>query len=517
VNFTDRTKSTIKNVKTGLINKTIMLIFPFIIRTILIKKLGADYLGLSSLFTSILQVLNLTELGFSNAIVYSMYKPLAENDVKKVSALMNFNKKVYRIMGLLIATIGLCLLPFIKNFISGSIPNDINVYILYVIYLTNTVLTYFLFAYKSALLTANQRNDILNNISSLVNVIQFVAQIIVLITLKNYYIYIILTIFTTILNNLLVSYIFNKKYSNYNCSGNICKNEKKELKKNVYGLMIQKLCQTSRNSLDSIFISMFLGLTTVAIYNNYYYIMNAVTGILTIIISNMVASIGNSVATEKIQKNYNDMNKFNFIYMWISGWCTISLLCLFQPFMNIWMGNEYMFPFSVVICLCLYFYQLKVSDIISIYKQAAGTWYSGRFEMILETLVNLILNIILGKLYGVYGIILSTFISLLLVGLPYGTYIIFKYYFKNMSMKKYHLRHIVYFIVTIIIAAITYFITSFIIIGGIPELLFKGIICLIVPNILYYIIYVKTPMFKESKDLINKILKLLKFKKTKIV
>ena len=230
MNFTDRTKSTIKNVKTGLINKTIMLIFPFIIRTILIKKLGADYLGLSSLFTSILQVLNLTELGFSNAIVYSMYKPLAENDVKKVSALMNFNKKVYRIMGLLIATIGLCLLPFIKNFISGSIPNDINVYILYVIYLTNTVLTYFLFAYKSALLTANQRNDILNNISSLVNVIQFVAQIIVLITLKNYYIYIILTIFTTILNNLLVSYIFNKKYSNYNCSGNICKNEKKGIK-----------------------------------------------------------------------------------------------------------------------------------------------------------------------------------------------------------------------------------------------------------------------------------------------
>ena len=118
--------------------------------------------------------------------------------------------------------------------------------------------------------------------------------------------------------------------------------------------------------------------------------------------------------------------------------------------------------------------------------------------MILETLVNLILNIILGKLYGVYGIILSTFISLLLVGLPYGTYIIFKYYFKKYEYEKYHLRHIVYFIVTIIIAAITYFITSFIIIGGIPELLFKGIICLIVPNILYYIIYVKTPMFKRK-------------------
>ena len=180
-----RTKNTVRNISAGLINKVVMLLFPFVIRTILIKHLGSDYLGLSSLFTSILQVLNLTELGFSSAIVYSMYKPLAEKDTKTICTLMNFYKKIYRIIGLIIIIFGMLLIPFLPKLIHGSYPETINITILYLIYLFNTGVTYFLFAYKSSLLNADQRNDIINNVNTIVGSVQYIMQIIILIVFKN--------------------------------------------------------------------------------------------------------------------------------------------------------------------------------------------------------------------------------------------------------------------------------------------------------------------------------------------
>ena len=511
-----RTKNTVRNIITGFINKFVLLIFPFIIRTILIKTLGAEYLGLNSLFTSILQVLNLTELGFSSAIVYSMYKPIANNDKKTVCALLNFYKKIYRIIGMVILLLGLILLPFLPKLIHGSYPSNINIYILYLIYLANTVITYLLFAYKNTLIIANQRNDIINNISTIVQTFQYVAQMIILCVLKNYYLYIIVQLFANVLNNLLVLYAAKKKYPDFVCEGDITKEEKKEIRKKVYGLMIQRICSTTRNSLDSIFISAMLGLNIVAIYNNYYSIMSAILAVIGVIITSMISSFGNSVAVESVEKNYNNMNKFNFIYMWIAGWCTICMLCLYQPFMKIWMGTEYMFPFSVVICFCLYFYQLKMGDMLSIFKDAAGTWFVGRYELIIETILNIILNFVLGKLFGVHGIIIATFLSLLFVGFTYGTYIIFKYYFVGMSMKKYYLSHLFYLVSTIIAALITYYICSLILIDGINGLIIKGSICIFVPNLIYFIIYFKTKNYKEGKEfIVNEIIKKKKLIKSK--
>lgn len=187
-----RTQNAIRNIFTGVFNKIIILLFPFVIRTVIIKKLGTEYLGLSSLFTSILQVLNLTELGFSSAIVFSLYKPIAEKDDNRICSIMNFYKRIYRIIGFIILVMGLIVLPFLPNFIKGSYPSDINLYILYLIYLFNTVITYYLFAYKSALLNAMQRNDIINNVNSITVIIQYILQIIILYCTKNYYIYMII-------------------------------------------------------------------------------------------------------------------------------------------------------------------------------------------------------------------------------------------------------------------------------------------------------------------------------------
>lgn len=499
----NRTKNAVRNIVTGFINKFVMLFFPFIIRTILIKKLGAEYLGLNSLFVSILQVLNLTELGFSSAIIFSMYKPIADGDKKTICGLLNFYKKIYRCIGLVLLIIGLLLLPFLTSLIHGTYPNDINIYILYLIYLVNTVITYFLFAYKSALITAHQRNDLINNVSTFVLILQYLIQIIVLLILKNYYLYIIVNTFSNILNNLLVAYIAKKRYPDYVCDGSISVEEKKEIKKRVFGLIVQKICATTRNSLDSIYISAFFGLNVVAIYGNYYYIMNSVTGILAIIVSSMTASVGNSIVTESKQKNYNDMNKFNFLYMWISGWCTICLLCLYQPFVKLWVGENFMFPISVVFCFCAYFYTLKMGDILSVYYTGAGLWYEGRIRAVLESILNIVLNYILGKKFGIVGIILATEISLFSMNFLYGSQIIFKHYFKNKKLLEYYKYNFIYCIVTIIGMVFTYKICLLFDLGDILTIIVRGIICIIVPNIIYYIFYFKLKSFKESKQFIK--------------
>ena len=286
----NRTQNAKRNIIFGLINKIIVLLFPFVIRTIIIKNLGSEYLGLNSLFISILQVLNLAELGFNSAVVYSMYKPIATSDEETICALMNFYKKIYRYIGVIISIIGLSLLPFLNYLIKESYPNDINIYILYFIYLFNTSLTYFMFAYKGALLTAHQRNDITSNVNTITCILQYTLQIIFLIKFKNYYLFACVQIITTLINNIVIAIIAYKKYPNYFCKGELNNEMKFDIKKRVSGLMIQKICSTTRNSLDSLFISAFLGLNMVALYSNYYTIMNAIIGIMSIITSSIITT-----------------------------------------------------------------------------------------------------------------------------------------------------------------------------------------------------------------------------------
>lgn len=497
-----RTKNAIRNIIAGFINKVIVLFFPFIIRTIMIKTLGTEYLGLNSLFTSILQVLNLAELGFSSAIVFSMYKPIAEKDTKTICALMNLYKKIYRVIGITIFIMGILLLPFLKNLINGGYPDNINIYILFVLYLLNTSSTYFLFAYKSSLLQAHQRSDITSNILSITKIIQFVLEILILVVLKNYYLYVLIILFTNVLNNISVAYVAKKKYPQYICNGTVDDKLKKGIKIKIFGLMIQKICSTTRNSLDSIFISAFLGLNIVTMYANYYTIMSAVLDIMGIISSAILAGVGNSIVTETKKKNYNDMNKFNFIYMWIAGLCTICLGCLYQPFMKLWMGEKFLLSYEMVILMCIYFYALKMGDIRATYSDAKGLWWENKYRAIAESIANIILNLVLVKFLGLYGIILGTLVSLVIINFGYGSQILFKHYFVEERVSEYFITHLKYIVVTAIVFIVTYIICSFIKINGIVELVIKGMICLILPNILYFIIYHKTQKFKDSKQFV---------------
>lgn len=505
-----RTKNATRNMAMGMINKIVVLLLPFFVRTAFIYSLGSEYLGLNSLFSSILTVLNITELGFSSAVVFSMYEPIANDDHNRICALLNYYRKIYRIIGSVILLGGILIMPFLPNLINGECPDELNIYILFFIYLLNTALSYLLFAYKKSILEAFQRNDYISLNDTITTGLTNIVQLILLIVWKSiyvYYAYVLTMLAFTIINNFLNARIVNKKFPQYKCSGIIEDKDKAKIKKQVSGLMVSRICQMTRNSFDSIFVSAFISLTMTTIYNNYYYVVNAVVGLMNVITSAMLAGIGNSMATETQKKNYQDFTVFNFIYVWIAGWATVTMLCLYQDFMVLWVGEELTLPFLAAVIFSVYFYALKICDIRITYVSAAGLWWENRYRSLAETIANIVLNYIFVKIWGVYGIVLATVIPLIVINFFLGGKILFKYYFTEYKINNYLKDNFVYAIITLVAAAITWNITKLVNVYGFSGLIVKGIICCFIPNILFFLVYFRTRKFNMAKDWVLKKLK----------
>jgi O-antigen/teichoic acid export membrane protein len=295
------------------------MLMPFLSRTALIYVLGMEYVGLNSLVQSILQVLNLADLGIGTAVVYALYEPVAQGDTDAIRALMNYYRRVYRAIGCVIAVLGLALLPFLRLLIKGEPPQDVNLAILYLVYLANTVVSYLLFAYKQALPTAMQRVDVVSNVNSVTNIVLNVAQVLVLLLWKSYYAYLVVLPLSTVVNNLLMSWHVDHTYPDLRPAGQITTEQRASIRKRVAGLTIQRVCAVTRNSLDSVFLSAFIGLTVTAVYNNYLMVMGALTGILGVVSTAILPTVGNSIVTESREKNYADMRQMNYVYLLISA------------------------------------------------------------------------------------------------------------------------------------------------------------------------------------------------------
>lgn len=507
----ERTKNAARNIVWGVIEKIITLLIPFLTRTVLIKVLGSEYLGLNSLFTSVLQVLSISELGFGSAIVFSMYKPIAKDNKEVLCALLNLYKKTYHVVGYVILVAGLAVAPFIDHFISGNPPSDVNVHILYLIYLANTVLSYFLFAYKQALFTAHQRNDLISKRTTIVNLCSNALMIVSLLTLRNYYAYVIIVPLATICTNLLNAYLAKKMYPDIVCKGKISKEMTFGIKKRIMGLISFKIYGVIFSSVDTIVISAFLGLKMLAIYNNYYYIQTSIIGFMTILTASITAGIGNKMVTNSREDNYKDFMKVTFMNAWISGFCTVCLICLYQHFMTWWVGDDLTFPVHTMILMVAYFFFPRVSTMTFTYREAAGLWWEDRFRPLVAAIVNLGVNLLLVRIIGVDAVIISTILCTLFINIPWGSYILFKNYFQRKSWH-YYIQLIIYTVITTCVAAITWGICSLLPDTGFFIMLVKGLICLIVPNLLFVVAYCKKKEFKESKDILFRMIGKIKFK-----
>ena len=495
----NRTVNAKRNFVWGIANRFVSMVLPFINRTVFIYILGVEYLGLNSLYASILQMLSLAELGIGNAIVYHMYKPIANDDTETICALLKLYRRIYRWIGLAILAVGLLIMPFLPNMITGDIPEGVSLYFVYLVYLLNTVVSYWCYIYKSSIANAMQRMDIVTNVNTITQLLLFVGQVSALYVTGSYYIYIAFLPVTTLINNLLLSRSVDKNFPQYKCRGHVSRTILQDLKKKVSGLVIQKGCATTRNALDSICLSCFLGLSVTGIYNNYYYVMVAVTSIFGVVSSAVVAGVGNSMALNDVQKNYADMRRLNFIYMLISGGGTALLLNLYQPFMYLWVGESMMLPLETVILITSYFYALKMGDVLTIYSTASGLWWEHRYRSIAETICNVVLNVLLGMYYGVNGIVAATLISIFCVNFCWGSQIVFRYYFHGIKINEYYLNHAKYMLSTIVLSAISYICCEYFLFYGYIKLILNFVLTGSIMALGYWLLFHHTKLYSDSK------------------
>ncbi len=500
-----RTYNTTRNVFSGFIKQIIGIVLPFIIRTIIIYNLGSEYQGINGLFSSILQVLSLADLGFSTAVVFSLYKPISEKNYKLINALLLYLRKIYRIIGVAVLIIGLCLIPFLDHLITGNIPNNINIYILYLIYLSNSVISYYLFAYKSVLFTSMQREYVVSNIYTLTSIFVRLTQIVLLIVVKNYYVFILVQPIGTIINNILLQIYSKKMFPNIFPYGKLQNSYKNNLSKQVRALFVSRVADVARNSLDNIIISSFIGLTAVAAYDNYLYIFSGLRGFFLVLMNGMQASVGNSIVEESVEKNYNDLSKITLMYMILTSICTTCLVCLYQPFMNVWMNNkELILSHSCVICFCIYFYEINMNNTINLYLNGNGLYWNLRWWYVIESISNLLLNIILGKILGILGVLIATIITIFVFNFIPRVTIVFKKYFKS-SSSDYYLSNLKYFIICVIISCILFSCCSIIQFTGFFGLVIKGIVTFSLSCILYFIIYKNNKHFIGISELLKRL------------
>ena len=448
-----RQKNVKKNLLAGTINKVVGTLSPFVVRSIIIYMLGEQFLGLSSLFESILQVLNLAELGFTSAVGFSLYKPFSENDDDSICALLLFYRKIYRIVGLIILAAGIMLMPFVPLIIKGGYPDSINIYILYLLYLINTVISYLMFSYKRVILTAAQQVGILNTINTIISLTRCIAQFVVLYLWKNYYVFFLCVIISTFFDNIVVAYITKKKFPMYICRGEIDDVTKQSIKKQVYGLAVSKICTTTRNSFDNIFLSAFCGLVDVAIYSNYFWVHTAVLNFFNMAKEAFVASVGNSIVERRVEQNYIDFKRINVAFLFVVDFSTICLICLYTPFMKIWTKNRLVADEIIPILFGVYFFVISAGIVRSLYQAARGVWWNLRWISAGEAVCNVLLNAILGKMYGMLGILVATIITIVIFGFVLNAHQLFKDYFK-MGEKAYYLEIILHGIMSVLVAFI---------------------------------------------------------------
>ena len=504
-----RSRNVTRNILFGCVNRFFSLLMPFIVRTVLIYRFGALFLGLNSLFTSIFQMLNLAELGFGTAVVYSLYKPVAEEDTEKVCAYLATFRKIYRIIGCVILIVSFAFMPFVSDLLKGSaIPEGTNLFIWYAIFMLDTAISYLLFGYKTVIPTALQRNDLISKIDTVILTGKSLLQIFFLVCTDNFYFFLLTSLLFTVIRNLLVSWMVEQRYPQYVCRGSITKDEFFAMKRLVGGLALSKIREVSRNALDNICITAFIGITMTAVYDNYFAIHVAVVSISMILCNAMLSSVGNSIATESPAKNYTDMRRFNFLYMLLAGWVTICLYCLYQPFMSLWMGKDLMLGPYEVAALCLYFYILKMGDIRWVYFEGAGLWWQARYIAVSEIIMNLVLNVLLAKYWGVLGVIVATLLSLFFVNFICSARVLFNNYFCNGRLQEFFMDHASYFAVTLSIAVLcnylceTFFptLSGPVFFPGVLTLISRFLICTLLSVAGYFLVYHRKVLFTEAMN-----------------
>lgn len=502
-----RTENVKRNLIFNVVRFVTQLVLQFVLRTVLIYVMGVEYIGLNGLFSNIFTFLNLAELGIGSAIVFAMYKPIAEEDTQKIIALQNLYKKFYFIIALIVLLIGGILTPFVKMFIKDNVSVNINLYILFVMYLSNAVVGY-LSAHKRSLLLAYQRNDIEKKISTICLIFMYAIQVGVIFLTKNYYAFFAVNIAFTIIECVVIWIVTDKYFPNIKGKGSVIdKNTKTEITKNVAALSLHKIGGAVIFSTDNILVSSFFGVLILGAYSNYALIITSLNSLLGLIITSLTGSVGNLLASSDKEIVYQKFKQLNFINSFLSAFCAICLFILFQPFIKIWTGGGvYLLNNSTILILCISFYFTKMRANVNLFKDCAGLFRQNKWQPVAEAVINLSVSIILAKFLGINGVFIGTIISTIVAPFWVEPKVLYKHYF-NKNVWQYFKRYAIDVLITILVASCCYFVCGFIPDGGLWLLVAKFALCCSLTLVLLILSYCWTPEFKETFAMAKNFLK----------
>lgn len=502
-----RTKKSLNNIVFITLGNLINSILAFLCRTIFISVLGSTYLGVNGLIGNVLSMLSLTELGVSSAISFSLYKPLANNEEDKITSLMQFYKKAYRVIGFIVFGLGILIMPFLSFMIKGGEQIE-NLYLIYFIYLINTAYSY-LFSYKRTLITADQKAYKLVPFTTGFKIFGIVLQILSLIIFKSFIVYLLAQMIGLFVENLAINRYLNKEYPillRSDCE----KVEKKELSvivRNIKAMMIQKIGEFCINSTDNFIISYFINITMVGIYSNYLMIINIMSQFVMIFYSSITASLGNLIVTESREKRFEIFKVIDFLSFWIYGFISVGFYNLMNSFIELWIGKEHLLSQEVVIVITLNYYLMGIMMSIISVKGAAGLYNEDKYVSIIQAIINLICSIVLVKYIGIIGVFLGTLISILILPSWYRPLIVYKNIFKR-SVIEYYARHILYFFIVIFSVFITSSIINYVTVNLTwINFIINMIISFIIPNVLILLLFWRTEEMKYLRFIIKGIIK----------
>lgn len=508
----NRTKAATKNMAWGIISKAISLVLSFASRTIFIYFLGKEYLGINSLYTEVLSMLSLAELGFGTAFTFAMYKPIANNDNEKIRQLISLFRNVYSVIAVVVTVVGLGLIPFLQYIVKGADSLTlIQLRLYFAIFLTNTVINYFV-QYKITYVNARMQSYVVTNIEMITNFVVIASQCVVILLFKNYLVYLLIQTTLLIASRFIISLYLDKKYPILNEKPKVPlpENERKIIYKDVRGLALQNFASVAIHSTDNIIISMAsgLGVIGVGLVSNYNTLITSVTAFITIILNALTPGFGNLVASTS-QEHYKEVfGEVNFYDFWIYGFCSIAFLVLIPPFITLWLGDDFLIDSAPFFLIILNVYLQGQCTIYNNARNAKGNFNLDKWISVIQAVINLIVSVVCAKAFGLLGVYIGTIASRLFftIARPIKTY----RFLYGESVIPYFEDLLKYLGITVVAGVVTYVISLKLFSFGISAITF--VVCcavvVIIPNTIFYAVFRRTKymnlLFKRVKGMFRK-------------
>ncbi|WP_213335286.1 hypothetical protein [Enterococcus casseliflavus] len=505
--YSNSQKATLNTV-TNIALKLIALFSAFITKTIMIKSLGIEYAGLSSLFSDILTVFSFAELGIGSAIIFELYKPIQEKDYRKIAQLMNFYKRAYQTIGLGILIVGLSLIPVLPSLVS-NVPNvHEDLTIIYTFYVLNTVISYFLI-YQASLLTASQENYIISFIQGITSILRLIIGSFILLVFHNFLLYLFLDICLLVIQNILVYMIADKKFLEIRRFKNetLPKQEKKVLFGNVGALALYQVSNVILNSTDSIVISTIIGTGAVGLFSNYRLIIRSVDNFLSQITVSITPTLGN-LAISQNNNQYKIFIHVNFLVYYLTMNSSLLLYFLTEPFIHLWLGEKYIMSQTLLLGFVSDFFLLNMIRPVASFRNANGMFTQGKYRPLVMSIMNIVFSIVFVKYFGMSGVIWGTAISRLLTQVWFDPAIVYKHIFKKRIIP-YFINLILQILLTVLIGIIIEWVIIALSLNSpsVLNLVLKTIVILVISNLIFLFCFRKNDEFKVVIELVKRYLK----------